>query len=364
MSLGQNQPSTRIIGRGAQIAPPNRFEAARTEADWEQLEFDEQATAETRRIPTEFFPDSTKSLITSNDSPDISFTYSINPYRGCEHGCAYCYARPGHENLGLNGGIDFETKVFYKPEAAKILRAELCKPSWKGEVIVMSGVTDCYQPVERKFALTRSCIEVMVEAQQAFAIISKNALVLRDLDLLAPHGRQQLCAVNVSVTTLDAELARDLEPRTSSPQNRLRAIRELSSAGVPVRVMVAPIIPGLNDVEIPAILQAAAEAGAQGAGWQLMRLPWSVRPVFEDWVARNRPEQAERILGRIRQVRGGKMNDYQFGRRMRGQGEYADGIAQTFKVFLKKFGLDRGLPELDTTRFQPPQSPDGQKRLF
>ena len=225
-----------------QIAPPNRFETTQTEADWEQLEHDEQASVAERRVPTEFFPDATKSLITSNDSPDIPFTHSINPYRGCEHGCAYCYARPGHENLGLNGGIDFETKVFYKPDAAKILRAELCKPSWRGEVIALPGVTDCYQPAERRLRLTRGCVEVMVEAQQAFGMIT-NALVLRDLDLLAPHAKQGMCAVNLSVTTLDANLARDLEPR-SSPANRLRAIRELTAAGVPTRVMVCRLFPG------------------------------------------------------------------------------------------------------------------------
>jgi DNA repair photolyase len=356
--------SSRIIGRGAQIAPANRFESTALEADWEQLEHDEQALADERKIATQFFPDASRSLITSNDSPDIHFTHSINPYRGCEHGCAYCYARPGHENLGLNGGIDFETKIFYKPDAAKILRAELCKPSWKGEVIALSGVTDCYQPAERRFRLTRGCVEVLVEAQQALGMITKNALILRDLDLLSPHAKQNMCAVNISITSLDADLARDLEPRTSSPANRLRAIRELTAAGVPTRVLVAPIIPGLNDLEIPAILQAAAEAGARGASWQMVRLPWSVRPVFEDWVATKRPELRDRIIGRIQQVRGGKMNDYQFGRRMRGEGDYADGIAQTFKVFSRKLGLDRGYPSLDTSRFQPPQSPDGQKRLF
>ncbi len=195
-----------------------------------------------------------------NDSPDIPFRHSINPYRGCEHGCAYCYARPGHETLGLNAGLDFETKVFYKPDAPALLRAELCKPSWKGEIIAMSGVTDCYQPAERRLRITRGCIEVMAEAQQAFGIITKNALVVRDLDLLAPHAAKNLCAVNITVTTLDADLVRCLEPRTSSPEARLRAIRELTAAGIPVRVMVAPIIPGLTDTEIPAILQAVADS--------------------------------------------------------------------------------------------------------
>jgi DNA repair photolyase len=227
MDSSQPSKSSRVIGRGSQIAPPNRFESVRVESDWEQLEFVEGATDD-RRIATEFFADATQSLITSNDSPDIPFAYSINPYRGCEHGCAYCYARPGHELLGMNAGLDFETKVLYKPNAARFLRAELCRPSWKGEVIAISGVTDCYQPVERQLRITRGCIEVMVEARQAFGIITKNALVLRDLDLLAPHAREGMCAVNLTITTLDANLARELEPRTSPPTNRLRAVRDLS----------------------------------------------------------------------------------------------------------------------------------------
>jgi DNA repair photolyase len=359
------QPSkvSRIIGRGSQIAPPNRFESVRVESDWEHLEF-ETAEADDRRIATQFFADATQSLITSNDSPDIPFTYSINPYRGCEHGCAYCYARPGHELLGMNAGLDFETKVLYKPNAAQILRAELCRPSWTGQVIAISGVTDCYQPAERRLRITRGCIEVMVEARQAFGIITKNALVLRDLDLLAPHAREGMCAVNLTITTLDADLARDLEPRTSPPANRLRAVRELSAAGVPVRVMVAPIIPGLTEMEIPAILEAAAEAGAQGANWQMLRLPYAVRPIFEDWLARNRLKQRDRVIARIQDVRGGKMNDSQFGRRMRGEGQYAEQIADTFRLFRRKFGLDRDTSPLDTTQFRPPRSPDGQQTLF
>jgi DNA repair photolyase len=363
--MDSSQPSQlpRVIGRGSQIAPPNRFESVRVEADWEQLEHDEAATDD-RRIATQFFADATQSLITSNDSPDIPFKYSINPYRGCEHGCAYCYARPGHELLGMNAGLDFETKVLYKPNAPAILRAELCRPSWKGEVIAISGVTDCYQPAERRLRITRACIEVMVEARQAFGIITKNALVLRDFDLLVSHARLGMCAVNLTITTLDPDLARDLEPRTSPPANRLRAVRELSAAGVPVRVMVAPIIPGLTDTEIPSILEAAADAGAQGANWQMLRLPHAVRPIFEDWLARNRPQQKDRVTSRIQDVRDGKMNDSQFGRRMRGEGQYADQIASTFRLFRHKLGLDRDTPPLDTTQFRPPRSPDGQQCLF
>jgi len=357
-------PTSHFVGRGSQITPPNRFERVHCEADWEQLDHELQTAPDERRQPTEFFADQSRSIVTHNDSPDIPFRHSINPYRGCEHGCAYCYARPGHETLGLNAGLDFETKVFYKPDAPVLLRAELCKPSWKGEIIAMSGVTDCYQPAERRLRITRGCIEVMAEAQQAFGIITKNALVVRDLDLLAPHAAKSLCAVNITLTTLDADLARCLEPRTSSPSARLRAIRELTAAGIPVRVMVAPIIPGLTDTEIPAILQAVSAAGAIGAGWQMLRLPLAMRPIFEDWLARNRPQQRERVVARIQAVRGGKMNDRKFGRRMRGQGEYAEGIAQTFKLFAHKFGLDRGVPPLDTTQFHPPRSLDGQGQLF
>jgi DNA repair photolyase len=264
----------------------------------------------------------------------------------------------------MNAGLDFETKVLYKPNAAQILRAELCRPSWTGEVIAISGVTDCYQPAERRLRITRACIEVMVEARQAFGIITKNVLVLRDLDLLMPHAREGMCTVNVTITTLDADLARDLEPRTSPPANRLRAVRELSAAGVPVRVMVAPIIPGLTETEIPAILEAASQAGAQGANWQMLRLPYAVRPIFEDWLSSNRPKQRDRVIARIQDVRSGKMNDSQFGRRMRGEGQYAEQITNTFRLFRHKLGLDRDTPPLDTTQFRPPRSPDGQQTLF
>lgn len=357
-------PRQHTIGRGAQIRPPNRFESVQVEPEWEQLESDDPAFMEKRRVPTELIPDASRSIITQNDSPDIPFRYSINPYRGCEHGCAYCYARPGHETLGMNAGVDFETKVLYKPQAASLLRTELCKPRWRGDVIAISGVTDCYQPIERKLRITRGLIEVLVEARQAFGVITKNALILRDLDLLSPHGQSGFFHANISITTLDADLARDLEPRTSLPTQRLEAIRQLSDAGIPVRVMAAPIIPGLTDREIPAILQAAADAGAIGAGWQLVRLPWAVKPIFEDWLARNRPDERDRVIARIQEVRDGKMNDSQFGRRMRGQGEYAAGIDQTFRVFAHKYGLDKGMPPLDTSQFRPPVSETGQISLF
>jgi DNA repair photolyase len=351
------------IGRGAGVNPPNRFERLRLEDDLEQLEGIEEPAGQ-KRVPTLFLPNDTKRLITENDSPDVPFRYSINPYRGCEHGCAYCYARPGHETLGMNAGLDFETRILVKYDAPRLLRRELAEPSWRGEQISISGVTDCYQPAERRFRLTRGCLAVMLEARQSVGIVTKNALVTRDVDFLAQLAAESLAHVYVSVTTLEAELARTMEPRTATPQARLRAISELSAAGVPVGVMVAPVIPGLNDREIPAILEAAREAGARSAGYVLLRLPLAVRPIFEEWLTRNYPEKADRIFSLVRATRGGRITDSTWGRRMRGQGEYADQIGQTFKVFKKKFGLDQPLPPLDHGKFMPPKPDEGQLTLF
>ncbi len=320
------------VGRGAGVSPPNRFESVRAEEDLEQLELAEEMP-DSRRVPTHFLPDETRRIIAENSSPDVPFRYSINPYRGCEHGCAYCYARPGHETLGMNAGLDFETRILVKHDAPQLLRKELAADGWSGEPITLSGVTDCYQPAERRFRLTRGCLEVMLEAHQPLGIITKNALVTRDLDLLAPLAAENLVHVYVSVTTLDAELARVLEPRTATPHARLRAIRELTDAGVPVGVMTAPIIPGLNDQEMPAILRAAREAGARSAGYVLLRLPFAVRPIFEDWLTRHLPDKADRVRSLIATTRNGRMNDARFGSRMRGQGEYAEQIARAFKVF-------------------------------
>jgi DNA repair photolyase len=354
----------KIIGRGAGIGPPNRFEAIHAEDDYEQLADDDELLAPERSLKTQFFDDATQTLITSNDSPDVFFTYSVNPYRGCEHGCAYCFARPGHEYLGFNAGLDFESRIMVKRQAAQLLRDELCKPSWKGEFLMISGVTDCYQPAERRFRLTRGLLEVMAEARQVCGIITKNALVTRDVDLLAPLAAQRLVGVNLSITTLDAELARTLEPRTSTPEAKLRAVRLLSAAGVPVRVMVAPIIPGLTDHEVPRILEAAAEAGAVGAGYVLLRLPLAVEPIFLDWLARNRPNHRERVESLLRQSREGKLYRSEWGKRMRGTGQYAEQIEQTFTVFRRKFGLDRPQPEPDYSLFRPPTPTSGQRMLF
>jgi DNA repair photolyase len=356
--------STRFIGRGSNLAPPNRFETMRHEADYEQLAADDDLLADERRLPTVFLPDNAATIIRENDSPDIPFRYSINPYRGCEHGCAYCYARPTHETLGMNAGIDFESRILVKHDAPALLRKELNKRNWRCEPIMISGVTDCYQPAEREHKLTRGILEVLLEAHQPACLITKNALVLRDLDLIAAMAATNLISIAVSVTTLDAELSRTLEPRTATPQARLRAIRELSAAGVPARAMLAPIIPGLTDREIPAILEAVKEAGARGAGFTVLRLPFAVAPIFQAWLAEHRPEAAERIESLIREMRGGKLYDSKWGERMRGHGPYAEGVAKTFEVFSHKLGLDAPWEELDTSQFRPPELVSGQMRLF
>jgi len=350
--------------RGAQIEPANRFESTRREEDFEHREHDEELLADKRIIETQFIPDHSQSLLTENTSPDIPFRWSINPYRGCEHGCVYCYARPTHEYLGMNAGIDFETKIMVKLRAPELLRDALARPSWQPEPISMSGVTDCYQPAERKFRLTRGCLEVLLEARQPVTIVTKNSLVLRDLDLLREMSALNIIHVAVSVTSLDRELAHTMEPRTSPPAERLRAIRELSQAGIPVNVMVAPVVPGLTDSEMPEILRAAKEAGARTAGYIMLRLPLNVLPVFLDWLERNYPLKQKRVESHIRSTRGGRMNDPNFGSRMRGQGIMADQIEHLFDVFTKKYGLDGSLPELDCSRFQPPRSASGQLRMF
>jgi DNA repair photolyase len=341
-------------GRGSQINPPNRFGGPWYELDFEQIENDPEYLESLRTRPTEYIPDNSKSIVSENNSPDIGFRYSINPYRGCSHGCSYCYARPTHEYLGWSAGLDFEMKILVKEKAPQLFREFLCQDSWNPEVIVMSGVTDCYQPAERQYRLTRGCLEVAIEAQQPMSIITKNALVVRDLDLMQRLASANLIHINVSITTLDADLARTMEPRTSTPAARLRAVKELSAAGVPVRVIVAPIIPGLNDSEIPMILKAAQEAGARGAAYVLLRLPLTVAPVFMEWLERTQPLRANRVKERIRATRGGKINDPNFGSRMSGQGEIADQISALFRLFARRFGLNESLPAYDCTRFRPP----------
>ena len=356
--------SRSIKGRGAAVQPANSYQPVNLQADLEQVADDEEYLAELGRPPTEYLPDLSQTIVTENDSPDLGFRYSVNPYRGCSHGCSYCYARPTHEYLGLSAGLDFETKVFVKFGAAGLLRDFLARPAWRPETIVFSGVTDCYQPAERGFKITRSCLEVAAECRQPVGVITKNALVLRDLDLLKSLAEHRAVRASLSITSLDPRLARVMEPRTSAPEARLRAIRELSAAGIPTSVMVAPIIPGLNDSEMPAILAAAREAGARSAGYVLLKLATIVREVFLDWLQRNYPDRLPRIETLIRSTRAGRLNDSTFGRRQRGTGPVADLIADTFALWTAKLGYPDDDEPLNVEAFRPPQPTGGQLRLF
>lgn len=352
-------------GRGSPIAPPNRFGGQYEEEDLEHVADDEETLTELSRADTVYIPDDSRSVVSENDSPDVSFRYSLNPYRGCLHGCSYCYARPTHEYLGLNAGIDFETKIFVKHKAPALFREWLSRDKYEPEIVMLSGITDCYQPAEREFRLTRGCLEVARDAGQPITMVTKNALITRDLDVLSEMAARNLVGVAISVTSLKPEITSDLEPRSSRPEARLRAIRELSAAGVPVRVMVAPIIPGLTDTETPAILQAAREAGARFASYVLVRLPWTVKPVFQEWLDRTQSEAVrDKISSLILHTRDGKWNDPNFGSRMCGQGAIADQINATFKVFKAKLGYEHESVELDTSQFRPPVGRDGQMRLF
>jgi DNA repair photolyase len=351
-------------GRGANIRPLSRFESTQRVLALDVIDLDADDIETLRHPATEFLADRSRSVVTENDSPDVGFRFSLNPYRGCEHGCSYCYARPTHEYLGYDAGLGFETKIVVKHDAPRLFRAFLARDSWAPEPIALSGVTDPYQPCEREFRLTRRCLEVAAAAHQPMSIITKNALVLRDLDLLAPMAADGLVHVNISITSLDTALGRAMEPRASAPSARLRAVKELSSAGVPVRVLVAPVVPGLTDSEVPAILAAAKEAGAKAAGYVLLRLPLAVAPVFMEWLERTFPDRKGRIEGRIRQMRGGRLNDAEFGRRMSGTGELAEQIGKVFEVFAQRLGLNGGLPLYNCSRFHPPPDAAGQGRLF
>jgi DNA repair photolyase len=366
-----SRPGKRFIGRGAQIRPDNRFAPLRRaplDADdtveIEDSELVETETGAAERLRTTYLPDESCSVVTENQSPDLNFRYSLNPYRGCAHGCSYCYARPTHEYLGFDAGLDFESKILVKHRAPELFRNWLGRERYVCEPIMFSGVTDCYQPAERQFGLTRACLQVAAEAGQPVTIVTKNALVARDLDLLQPMAALEQAQVSVSITTLDQQLARVMEPRTSSPAARLATLRRLHAAGIPTQVLVAPVIPGLNDHEIPAVLQAAREHGAEACGYTVLRLPRTVRPVFLDWLERSRPLQADRVKARIQAVRGGAWNDAQFGLRHRGSGPLAEQIAATFKVFAKRLGFAAGLSPLNTIDFRPPRADNGQRWLF
>jgi DNA repair photolyase len=335
-----------IRGRGAPISPANRFAATRTER------FDDYDPSEDPAPSTQLIPDATSSIIAYNDSPDIGFSASINVYRGCEHGCSYCYARPTHEYLGYSAGLDFETKIVVKYNAPELLRKELSSPKWKPQVIAMSGVTDCYQPAERKLQLTRRVLEVFAHFRNPVAVVTKNHLVTRDVDLLTELARYKAVAVFISMTTLDATLTPKLEPRASLPKMRLAAIKSLNDAGVPVGILAAPMIPGLNDHELPKIMAAAAEAGAQYAGFVPLRLPFAVKDIFSAWLEKHFPDRKENVLNRIRSMRGGKLNDSEFGSRMSGEGVFADQLSQMFHVAARKAGLEGRECELSTASFR------------
>ena len=334
-------------GRGAASNPANRFEKLSYRAsDWDDPEDISPQTV--------LLKDDTRTVINYNDSPDVGFSASINPYRGCEHGCIYCFARPNHEYLGFSAGLDFETKILVKENAPELLRRELLSPKWQPQVVAVSGVTDAYQPIERRLQLTRRCLEVLVEFQNPVVIITKNELVTRDIDLLGRLARVDGALVFVSVTSLDGELARELEPRASQPARRLTAIEALARAEIPVGALIAPVIPGLTDHELPAIISAVAKAGAIAAGYVPLRLPYGVAPLFDEWLTLHRPLQKEKILNRIRDIRGGRLNDPNFGTRLQGSGPYAEHISDLFEVSCRKAGLNSTRPTLSAKAFRRP----------
>jgi len=350
-----------LPGRGATTNPPNRYEPLHLELDPDP---DVDVDHDTHDTATLFYRDASRTVLAENDSPDVGFRFSLNPYRGCEHGCAYCYARPSHEYLGFSAGLDFERRIMVKEDAPALLRKELAAPRWQPQVVALSGNTDCYQPVERRLQITRRCLEVFAEFRNHVSAITKSALVARDADLFAELARHDAAHVLFSVTTLDPELARRLEPRAARPDRRLEAMATVAAAGVPVGVMIGPVIPGLNDAEIPRILAAAARAGAQSASWVLVRLAKPLDELFDAWLATHYPERRERVLARIRDTRGGQISDARFFRRQRGQGEYADQIASLFEIAARKYGLDRRLPSLETDAFRRPPRPGDQIPLL
>ena len=343
--MKDQEPRRSIVGRGAARNPKNRFERIEVEPD--ETEGDEP------RPETVYLRDHSRSIIARNDSPDIGFDASINPYRGCSHGCVYCYARPTHEYLGLSAGLDFESRILVKQDAPELLRKELLSSRWNPQVLSMSGVTDPYQPVERRLRITRRCLGVLAEFRNPVVIVTKNYLVTRDMDLLSELASHDAAAVAFSLTTLKDDLRRILEPRTSRPTRRLAAVEKLAAGGIPVGVMTAPVIPGLNDHELPDLLSAAAEAGATFAAYVPVRLPYAVAPLFEDWLARHFPERKDKVLNRIRSMRGGELNDASFGSRMRGEGLFAQHIAQLFSISCRRAGMGEGrFPKLSTAAFR------------
>lgn len=335
-------------GRGSGFNTPNRFERTHLEPLDIDIQYDDEAPA----LKTTFYPDSSKSILAKNDSPDLDFAYSINPYRGCEHGCIYCYARPSHEYLGFSAGLDFESKIMVKLDAARLLEEALQRKSWAPQMVAFSGNTDCYQPVERKLQLTRQCLDVFLRYRNPVGLITKNALVLRDIDLFQEMAKLHLVHIMISITSLDDALIRKMEPRTPTPEKRLKAIEELAKHGIPVGVNAAPIIPGLTDEELPAILKAAAEHGATSAGYILLRLPGAVKALFLEWLERELPDRAGKILNRIRDTRDGQLSDSSFGKRMKGEGEIAGAINSLFHLNAKRYNLTKRWSGLSTEHFR------------
>lgn len=366
-----------LRGRGAQSNPTNRFERVSIELDPVEVPLEDGESAPLLR--TQYFKDHSRSLLSENSSPDVGFKYSINPYRGCEHGCIYCYARPSHEYLGFSAGTDFESKIMVKEDAPELLRKELSKPSWQPQVVLMSGNTDCYQPIERKLQLTRRCLQVFSEFLNPVSLITKNSLIVRDLDVLETLASVQAAEVTISITTLDEGLAAKLEPRTSRPKARLEAVRELASAQIPVKVNIAPVIPGLNCHEIPKIVEAATQAGANSAEYIAVRLPGAIAPLFAEWLEVHYPLRKDKVLSAISEMRGErtfgverdrkeqrlKLNDSQFGSRMRGVGAVAENLRQMFEISCRRYGLDKARrPPLSVESFRRVEPKTNQLSLF
>ncbi len=351
-------------GRGAASNPEGRFESIRHQAEddgWQSALLDEDAP----RPRTEVTEERARSVISRNDSPDIAFDQALNPYRGCEHGCIYCFARPSHSYLNLSPGLDFETKLRAKTNLAEVLRADLAKPGYQVSPINIGSNTDPYQPIEKKWRLTRAALEVLAECHHPCTIVTKNALVERDLDLLAPMARERLVQVFVSVNSLDNQLAARLEPRASAPHRRLQAIARLAEAGVPVGVLVAPIIPALNDKDLEAVLERAHAAGARCAGYTTLRLPWELKALFREWLALHAPQRAEHVMSLVQQMNGGRDYDADFRTRMRGQGVFAELLRKRFELACRRHGFGRARElSLDTTRFVPPRKASPQGELF
>jgi DNA repair photolyase len=341
----------KLKGRGAQLNPKNRFDKLHIEEMEVDQEYFDSDESEIKKVNTTFYKDDSRSIIAKNDSYDLDFNYSFNPYRGCEHGCVYCYARPTHEYLGFSSGIDFETKIAIKENAAELLEHEFKKKSYKPDVIMFSGNTDCYQPVERKLCITRKALQICLNYGNPVSIVTKNSLIERDIDILTKLAKLNLVSVLMSITTLDKKITTTMEPRTSTPERRLKTIEELSKNNIPAGVNLAPVIPGLNDEEIPVILKEVHKRGGVFARHSMIRLPYSVKDIFIEWVLREFPDRSSKILNKIREVHGGKLNENEFGKRYRGEGKLADSINDLFQLSCKKFHLNEKRMKMNFSLF-------------